>query len=210
MSANDVSVKIMEKIGVMGGTFNPVHIGHLATAETVREEFSLDKIIFVPAAVPPHKSGRNIAPAKKRLAMTEIATASNPYFCVSAIEFEREGLSYTVDTIDELKKIYGDGPEIFFIVGADVVNDLTTWHNPFELLQKCSLIAATRPGNFFGDENLVTAFGEAAAKKIHRLTTPALEISSTDIRRRIKQGRSIRYIVPEPVADYIYREGLYR
>ena len=198
------------KIGIMGGTFDPIHIGHLATAEAVRENFSLDEIIFIPAARPPHKLGRNVADEYSRLTMTTLATRSNKFFRVSDMEIKRKGLSYTLDTMNELHEIFGRSTEIFFIIGADSLADLPKWHAARELVEKCHFIATTRPGvdvDFFALEKF---FGTAAQEHIHRITTPALEISSTDIREKVRRGRSIKYLVPELVEAYISKAGLYQ
>ncbi len=198
------------KIGIMGGTFDPIHLGHLATAEAVRESFSLDEIIFIPAARPPHKRGRNVADEFSRLTMTTLATQSNEFFKVSDMEMKRKGLSYTLDTMNELHEIFGQSTEIFFIIGADSLVDLQKWHAARELVDKCHFIATTRPGidvDFSAVENF---FGNVARKHIHRITTPALEISSTDIREKVRLGRSIKYLVPEVVEAYISKAGLYR
>ncbi|MBR7025327.1 MAG: nicotinate-nucleotide adenylyltransferase [Selenomonadaceae bacterium] len=197
------------KIGIMGGTFDPIHLGHLATAEAVRESFSLDEILFIPAARPPHKLGRPVTDEKHRLAMTILATRSNKFFKVSDMELKRTGLSYTLDTMNELYKTFGDATELFFIIGADSLADLFKWHAAKELVEKCHFIATTRQGvdvNFSAVENF---FGAAAKEHIHRVTTPGLEISSTDLREKIRCGRSIKYLVPEAVEEYILKEGLY-
>lgn len=197
------------KIGIMGGTFDPIHFGHLATAEAVREIFTLDEIIFIPAARPPHKLGRNVTDEKHRLAMTILATRSNKFFRVSDMELKRTGLSYTLDTVNELHKTFGDSAEIFFIIGADSLADLSKWHAAQELVNKCHFIATTRQGvdiDFSAVENF---FGAAAVEHIHRVTTPGLEISSTDLREKVRLGFSIKYLVPESVEEYILSEKLY-
>ncbi len=196
-------------IGVLGGTFDPIHFGHLLTAEAVREILSLNKIIFIPAAVPPHKLGKEIAAAKHRLSMAVLATQGNPFFCVSDMELQRKGPSYTTDTIDALKREQGADTEIYFITGADAINALDTWRAPTELLAKCHFVAATRQGTSLARDFLRECFGELAQEHIHEVETPELEISSTEIRRRIQEGLSIRYMVPESVAEYIFKEGLY-
>ena len=193
----------------MGGTFDPIHLGHLATAESVREIFSLDEILFIPAARPPHKLGKLVTDERHRLAMTTLATRSNKFFRVSDMELKRMGLSYTLDTMNELHKTFGRSTELFFIIGADSLADLFKWHAAKELVAKCHFIATTRQGveiDFFAVEKF---FGAEAMKNIHRVTTPGFEISSTDIREKIRLGRSIKYLVPEAVEEYILRERLY-
>ena len=197
------------KIGLMGGTFDPIHLGHLATAESVRESFLLDEILFIPAARPPHKLGKRVTDENHRLAMTLLATRSNKFFRVSDMELKRTGLSYTLDTMNELHKMFGSSTELFFIIGADSLVDLSKWHAARELVEKCHFIATTRQGvdvDFSAVENF---FGSAAREHIHRVTTPGLEISSTDIREKVRLGRSIKYLVPEAVEEYILRERLY-
>jgi nicotinate-nucleotide adenylyltransferase len=198
------------KIGIMGGTFDPIHIGHLVTAEAVRVEYNLEKVLFIPAANPPHKQNSEVTPALHRFVMTVMATYSNPFFYVSSIELERPGPSYTIDTVRSLVQEYGENCRLYFITGADAVNDLQTWNEIDELLELCEFIATTRPGCVSAHDNLIKYFGAKALNRIHRLTTPELEISATDIRERVNKGRSIKYIVPESVENYILKEGLYR
>ena len=202
---------MMKKIGLMGGTFDPVHHGHLLMAEAVREEYGLDKVLFIPAAQPPHKQGRKVAPAYVRLLMTEMAVCDNPYFEVSQIELQRRGPSYSVDTLRELQRLHGSAVQFYFITGADAINEVGTWHEAGELLHLCHFIAATRQGCALDLPRLRRDLGEAVvAERIHGLATPELEISSTDIRERLRAGRSIRYLVPAAVEAYIYKEGLYQ
>lgn len=197
------------KIGIMGGTFDPIHLGHLATAEAVRELFALDEILFIPAARPPHKLDKHVTDERHRLAMTTLATRSNKFFRVSDMELRRTGLSYTFDTMNELHKIFGTSTELFFIIGADSLADLSKWHAAHELVAKCHFIATTRQGVDADFSAVEKFFGAAAREHIHRVATPGLEISSTDIREKVKLGRSIKYLVPEVVEDYILKERLY-
>lgn len=198
-----------QRIGILGGTFDPIHVGHLMTAEAVRDEYHLDKVLFIPAAHPPHKQQQHVTPAIHRFVMTVLATCSNPYFQVSSLEMNRTGPSYTIDTIYELLHRFGKTSEIFFITGADAIQEIPTWSRIEELLGICHFIAATRQGCVPDVEHIREHFGELGKEKIHRLATPELEISSTDIRERIKKGYSIRYIVPGSVEQYIRKEGLY-
>jgi len=194
----------------MGGTFDPVHYGHLVTAEGVRWEFGLEKVIFVPTGQPPHKTGTRITAGHHRMAMTVAATASNPYFTVSDIEIRREGPSYTYDTICELRRAYAP-EEICFITGADAILEILSWHRVEELLEICRFIAATRPGYDLG--GLKERLRHLPARLIRRITpvvVPALAISSTDIRRRVRTGRPIKYLLPESVEEYIFTHRLYR
>ena len=198
------------KIGILGGTFDPIHVGHLVTAEAVRIEYDLEKVLFIPAANPPHKQGQSVTPATHRYIMTVMATYSNPHFYVSSIEMERPGPSYTIDTVRELVREHGASAEFYFITGADAVADLPNWNDVDDLLDLCHFVATTRPGCVSTIDDVIRQLGPKSAKRIHRIDTPELEISSTDIRERVKQGRSIKYIVPESVESYIGKEGLYR
>ena len=197
-----------KRVGIFGGTFDPIHMGHLIVAETIMDEFHLDKVVFIPAAVPPHKLDRQISPAKHRYMMTMLATCSNPRFQVSDMEMHRQGPSYSRDTLAQLLKEHGRDTEFYFIVGADSVENLHTWNRIDELLTMCHFIGASRPGCMPDMEKIAQRFG-SLAEKIHCLETPELEISSTEIRHRVGQKRTIRYIVPETVEQYIYKEKLY-
>lgn len=197
-----------KRVGIFGGTFDPIHMGHLIVAETIMDEFHLDKVVFIPAAVPPHKLDRQISPAKHRYMMAMLATCSNPRFQVSDMEMHRQGPSYSRDTLAQLLKEHGSDTEFYFIVGADSVENLHTWNRIDELLTMCHFIGASRPGCMPDMEKIAQRFGPLA-EKIHCLETPELEISSTEIRHRAGQKRTIRYIVPETVEQYIYKEKLY-
>ncbi|MDR3562886.1 MAG: nicotinate-nucleotide adenylyltransferase [Negativicutes bacterium] len=198
------------KIGIMGGTFDPIHIGHLVTAEAVRIEYCLDKVLFIPAGTPPHKLDSPVTPAIHRYIMTVMATYSNPCFFVSAIEMERPGPSFTIDTLRALAEQYDKSTEFYFITGADAIGELPTWNNVDQVFDLCHFVAATRPGCVVTLDDVIDFFGDKGRERIHRLATPELEISSTDIRERVKRGRSIKYIVPESVESYILKEALYR
>ncbi len=199
----------MRKIGIMGGTFDPIHYGHLVLAEQIRTQFNLEKILFIPAGIPPHKLDMDITSSKHRYFMSLLATITNPSFEVSKIEIEEKSISYTVNTIRKLKSIYKDG-DLYFITGADALYELDTWNDLENLLKMCNFIAATRPGI---DNKLLVEKKDFLNKKydanIIITAVPALAISSTDIRNRIKDGESIKYIVPESVEYYIYKNNLY-
>ena len=197
------------KVGIMGGTFDPIHNGHLILAEAVRDALDLDEVLFIPSARPPHKLGRDITSPEHRLAMTVLATCFHPNFRVSSIEILRNGPSYAVDTIDALKREYKAGTEFYFILGADAALELSTWHNAQELIEKCNFIAATREGTHIDINAVEAQFGTSAKGHIQRVETPKIEISSTDIRDKLKRGRSIRYLVPDTVEAYIRKEQLY-
>lgn len=193
----------------MGGTFDPVHYGHLVAAEGVRWELGLEKVIFVPAGHPPHKTDGRISAAHHRLAMAAAATASNPYFVVSDVEIRRSGPSFTFDTICALRRAYAS-EEIYFIVGADTVLEILTWHRVEELLGLCRFVAATRPGSDLdGLRDQLGCLPEHLVDRILPVTVPALAISSSGIRRRVRMGRPIKYLLPENVEEYIFAHRLY-
>lgn len=201
------------KIGLMGGTFDPIHNGHLVTAEEARYQFDLEKVIFIPSARPPHKMERRRSPIEDRYSMVELAIVENAHLSISTLETEREGLSYTIDTLREIHRVYGGEVELFFITGADAILEILTWKDPGEILAESQLIAATRPG--YPLERLKQALpefnshGEPAMGRVHAMEIPALSISSTDIRGRVREGRPFRYLVPELVWEYISDKGLY-
>lgn len=201
---------LLKKIGIMGGTFDPIHYGHLVAAEGARCHFGLDMVFFVPAARPPHKGDRYISHPSHRLNMTMLATGSNPHFEVSDIEIRRSGPSYTIDTVFHFARSW-PGASICFITGADAILEILTWHRVEELLDMCSFIAATRPG--YRLENLAGSLQGLSSryiKKISVMEVPALAISSTDIRERVKKGMPIKYLLPEKVEEYLYNNRLYR
>ncbi len=197
-------------IGIIGGTFDPIHFGHLVAAEAARSCFGLSEVVFVPSGSPPHKADRFVTTAEHRFLMTVLATTTNPYFRVSRVEIDRPGPSYTVDTIEALRARLGSDVRIYFITGADAVMELMTWNRPDAILEMCELIAATRPGYPPADiQRLRQAVPEANAKRVHTIEVPALAISSSDIRARVAQGKPIKYLVPETVEHYILKSGLY-
>lgn len=199
-----------KKIGILGGTFDPIHIGHLVTADFVMQAMDLERIIFIPAGTPPHKNEIVRASAQDRYNMTTLAISDNPNFTVSDIEILREGKTYTIDTLVSLSAYYKDSADIYFIVGTDAAGEIPTWERAKGLLNYCNIVAAMRPGYESFVDNVINFFGEAGKHKIHKLYNPELEISSTDIRDRVKHNRSFKYIVPASVELYIKREGLYR
>ena len=198
-----------KKLGIMGGTFDPVHLGHLQTAKFIYEHLGLEKIIFVPAFIAPHKVGLEFAPAADRYRMTELATEPYHYFEVTDIELQRSGVSYTYDTVMELEARYPEY-ELYFIIGADAVPMLNTWHRIRELLAEVTFIAADRPGYGQTIDKVCEFFGEPAKNKIILLDTPEVDISSTGIRERVRRGLSIKGLVPESVEKYILEEHLYQ
>jgi nicotinate-nucleotide adenylyltransferase len=194
------------RFGVMGGTFDPIHYGHLVTAEEALQQFGLDEVVFVPTGQPWMKAHGVVSPPEDRYLMTVIATASNPRFRVSRMEVDRDGPTYTIDTLRGLKEELGPSAQLFFITGADAVLEIFQWKDPGELFEMAQFIAATRPGY-----DIAAIEAQAGAMPgITVMTIPALAISSTDIRERIAQGRPIRYLVPEGVKSYVEKAGLYR
>lgn len=196
-------------LGILGGTFDPVHMGHLHMAEAVYERMQLEQIMFIPAYVAPHKVGLDFAPAEERFRMTQLAVEPYSQFVVSDIELRRSGVSYTIDTVRELSKIYA-GRELYFIIGADSVVQLHTWNNIYDLLELATFVAAGRPGYEGVMEQVVATLGAEAAKRIVLLDTPEYDISSTDIRTRIRSGQSLAGLVPSDVEEYIRSHGLYK
>ncbi|GAB4274989.1 MAG: nicotinate-nucleotide adenylyltransferase [Coriobacteriia bacterium] len=193
----------------MGGTFDPVHYGHLVTAEEALVQFNLDKVVFMPTGQPVSKGRDDVSPAEQRYLMTVLATASNPDFEVSRMEIDRQGPTYTVDTLAGYRAMIGDEADLFFITGADAVWEILQWKDPERVVEMCRLIAATRPGYDLGPF-MSSKVGRAFADRIDFMEVPALAISSTDIRERVRQSRPIRYLLPESVATFISKAGLYR
>ncbi|MEG6614864.1 nicotinate-nucleotide adenylyltransferase [Peptococcaceae bacterium 1198_IL3148] len=200
----------MKSLAIMGGTFDPIHNGHLVVAEQARHKFECDKVVFVPAAQPPHKDQAAITTSvDDRLTMTRLAVASNPWFEVSTLEIERPGPSYTIDTVKAVKEVYR--PEkLYFITGADAVLEILTWKSVEELLGLCYFIAATRPGYDLSDlQKKLNILPNVCLKKIIPFYVPSLAISSTDIRNRVQRREPIKYLLPEPVENYIKEHLLY-
>ena len=201
------------RVGILGGTFDPVHFGHLAIAEQVREALALDRVLFVPAGIPPHKLGVALTPATDRAAMVEMAIAGNPAFALSRIELDRQGLSYTVDTVQELvdeAARQGVARDFYFILSSEALAGLNSWHEPARLLSLCRMAVVARPGTPLptGPE-LAARFGDWA-DRIMAVETVPLAHSASDIRNRAAAGRSIRYLVPPAVDAYIREHRLYR
>lgn len=196
------------RVGVFGGTFDPVHIGHLVIAEEARAALGLERVIFVPARISPHKLGVRPASGEDRYQMVRLAVAGEPAFCVSRVDLDREGPSYTVDTLRTLQAHFGEGVQLYFIMGADSLQAFKAWHQPSEILRMTRLLVVSRPGYALDlaalDRDLP---GLAAATDL--LDTVSLDISATELRARVKQGRPIRYQVPEAVERYIAQRGLY-
>lgn len=196
------------RVGVLGGTFDPIHIGHLVAAEEVRAQLGLDRAVFVPAGLPPHKLSNDISPVDHRLAMVKLAIASNPYFTVSRVDIDHFGPCYTVDTIELLRAELGPDIKLYFIMGSDSLADIITWHRPERLIRLCRLAVVERPGYRVDMEELERSL-PGITSRVHFVNSPQLDISSTDIQRRVRQGLPIKYQVPEVVENYIYEHGLY-
>lgn len=196
------------KIGIMGGTFNPIHIGHLMIAEEARQRYNLEKVLFIPASIPPHKEVDE-ATAQQRLEMTRLAVADNPFFVVSDIEIKRQGRSYTVDTLQALRERYGTERQLYFIAGTDTIQDLPNWHRIDDILKLCQFIGASRPDGTEAIDNVIYHFGRLGTH-IHKLEVPTMDVSSTDLRYRIRHGLPVRYMIPHGVCEYIEKNGVYR
>lgn len=202
----------VQRFGLLGGTFDPIHYGHLVIAEEVRTALDLTEMVFVPTGQPPHKPGKIITEARHRLAMLELAIASNPYFTISTVDVERPGPSYTVDTLRLLREQWGEGTAIYFVIGWDSLEELPTWYNPEGILKQVThLVAVHRPGHIE-----VSGYRDQLEERLPRLKqrlltmpAPQLEISATDLRQRVAEGRSIKYQTAEAVEQYIIEHRLY-
>lgn len=190
------------RLGVMGGTFDPIHHGHLVAASEVAARFQLDEVIFVPTGQPWQKSHRMVSPAEDRYLMTVIATASNPQFSVSRIDIDRGGKTYTIDTLRDLRAEHGDA-DLFFITGADALAQILSWRDAEELFSLAHFIGVTRPGHVLADPGLPNG-------RVSLVEVPALAISSTDCRKRVARGDPVWYLVPDGVVRYINKRALYR
>ena len=195
------------RLGLLGGTFDPVHYGHLLIAEEACQQFELDAVVFVPNGQPAHKQGAKVSSPTERAAMCETAIADNDKFVCSRIEIEREGLSYSIDTVQEFRARYPALDALYFITGADAVLELGTWHRAADLVRQCEFIAATRPGSDLS--HIADEIGPELAKHVHFMPIPGIDISSTDLRRRAADGGSVRYLTPDSVAEYMRRHSLY-
>jgi nicotinate-nucleotide adenylyltransferase len=195
------------ELGVMGGTFDPLHLGHLAVAEEARDVLRLERILFVPAGQPPHKPAGEVSSVEHRLAMVELAIADNPAFELSRVEVDRPGPSYTVDTLEALA---ADGDRVTVILSAETFAELPTWHEPWRLFDAARVAVAPRWGYPAPDPGWLAATFPGREDRVSYLEGPRLGVSSTALRARVAAGHSIRYLVPEPVAAYIVAHDLYR
>jgi nicotinate-nucleotide adenylyltransferase len=191
----------------MGGTFDPIHLGHLVAAEEARLRLPLERVIFIPNGSPPHKKDYDVTPAEARYDMVALATASNPFFEVSRIEIDRPGPSYSADTVQQLKETLDPTTKLYFITGADAILELLTWHRPRRLAELCELVAVMRPG--YEIEPLEGVIGPDLADRVRVLRVPGVEVSSTELRRRAAAGESLRYLTPPSVVSYIEGHHLY-
>lgn len=195
------------RLGIFGGSFDPVHYGHLRLAEEAREQAKLDSVVFIPTQVSPFKVGRTQISGELRLEMLRRATEDNPAFQVSGREIKRPGPSYTVDTLRELEREHPD-TERFFITGTDALRDLPKWREPEEVIRLTRFLVSVRPG--VNKVEVLTALPDAWEERVTFIEMPELDISSTYLRERLKIGYSVRYLVPRPVEEYILAQGLYR
>ena len=215
----------MQRWGLLGGTFDPIHLAHLRCAEEIREKCALDKIVFIPAATPPLKRGSSITAYEHRERMVRLAIEGNPAFAFSDVENRREGHSYTVDTISYFRKTFGKELEIYFIMGQDAFEDIRLWKSWKRLLTLCHFIVMTRPGWHKGSlrralspvdarrfpyDAKLRGYRGPSGKIISFTTVTPLDVESRDIRERVASGRSVRYLVPDAVNEYIKRHNLYK
>jgi len=193
---------VQRKIGIMGGTFDPIHHGHLVAASEVADRFALDEVVFVPTGQPWQKDDSEVSPAEDRYLMTVIATASNPRFGVSRVDIDRDGPTYTIDTLRDMAAHYGPKVELFFITGADALEKILSWKDVDQLFELATFVAVTRPGYTLSDEHLP----EHSAELIE---VPAMAISSSACRARVRSGQPVWYLVPDGVVQYIAKRHLY-
>lgn len=193
------------RIGIMGGTFDPIHNGHLVAASEVAWRFNLDSVVFVPTGEPWQKAGRKVSGAEDRYLMTVIATASNPRFSVSRVDVDRQGATYTIDTLRDCRELFPDA-ELYFITGADAMVSIASWHDWESMFELAHFIGVTRPGYELSEELLP----EVHRERISLIDVPAMAISSTDCRERASRGQPVWYLVPDGVVQYIAKRELYR
>jgi nicotinate-nucleotide adenylyltransferase len=197
------------RVGVFGGTFDPIHMGHLAVAKSIQTTLNLDKVVFVPAGQPWMKAGTPVVPVKDRVAMVRLAVARRKAFELSTIEADRPGPSYAVDTMDTLRRQLGTGSDLFFLLGSDALMDIAKWKEPQRLIRLCQLVAFARPGCQLLRMEALEAAVPGVSKRVIFVEVPQVDIRATDIRRRVAEGRSIQRLVPRAVERYILEHGLY-
>ena len=196
------------RLGILGGTFDPIHIGHLILAEEAWHQLGLDKVLLAPAADPPHKRDQGKSPAEHRVRMVELAIADNPHLALSRVDVDRPGPHYTLDMVQLLLKQHCPGVELYFLMGLDSLIDLPTWHKPLDLMQQCHLVAFSRPDADFDWTTLEAAL-PGIRSRVVLLPMPLLQISGSDLRTRVQQGRPLRYQVLPQVEQYIHEQQLY-
>lgn len=196
------------RLGIMGGTFDPIHYGHLVAAEQAFDDLGLDLVVFMPAGRPAFKQDRGVTSGEDRFAMTLLATADNPHFVASRFEVERDGVTYTADTLRLLRSLYPDNVEFYFITGADAITEIVTWRDADDIARLAHLVAATRPG-YDLDRAWDTIAASGLDFDVTYLSVPALAISSSYLRERVGAGQSLRYLTPDPVTGYLHKHGLY-
>ena len=197
------------RLGVLGGTFDPIHLGHLQIAEEVRLQLDLERVLFIPTGQPRLRADEYLSPVADRLRMVQLATSDNPYFQVCDNETRRSGPTYTVDTLIELRGSLGPDASLYFIVGLDILNRFHEWKEPGRVLELCNLVVVTRTGHHEFDWPAWLGSFPQAADRVTRLETTMVDISGTEIRRRVRQGESVRKLVPDSVAEYIQEKSLY-
>jgi nicotinate-nucleotide adenylyltransferase len=191
----------------MGGTFDPIHVGHLILAEQARERFELEKVLFVTAADPPHKPGQVVAPAEDRFSMVRLAVEGNEAFESSRLEIDRPGPSYTIDTVKQVIGLHGASASVYLLVGADEARDFMSWRDPYGIQALATVVVANRPG--YPVSKTLELLPEDFARNVAPLEIPGVDVSSTDLRERVRRGESIRYLTPDAVRDYIEKRNLY-
>jgi nicotinate-nucleotide adenylyltransferase len=196
-------------IGVFGGTFDPIHFGHLIVADEAREALGLDEVLFIPAGQPWVKAGTPVSAACHRMAMVGMAVKPTPWFRALDLDVKRPGPTYTVDTLLELRSDFGEEADLYLILGLDAVQEMARWHQPGQIFELCTVVGMSRPGVLDLDHAALDAMAPNAAGVI-LLEGPLVSLSGTDLRKRVREGRSIRHRVPEAVEAYIYEHGLYR
>ena len=189
----------MKRIGILGGTFNPVHIGHLAIAQVARESLDLDKVFFVPSNLPPHKSSKNVLPTAQRYHMVQMAIEDNPYFDISDFETKRAGKSYSIDTVEHFYQLYLGKAKLYFIIGEDSFSKLETWKHIESIVKLADFVVVNRPGFNIEDSKI----------KVKTIAMPGLDISSSSVRRCLRLSKTVKYFLPEKVLKYIKRKKLY-
>lgn len=197
------------KLGILGGTFDPIHHGHLVVAERVRAEMCLDQVLFIPAGRPWFREGQTVTDARHRLEMTRLATADNAHFVVSGMEVRRDGPTYTIDTLVDLRERMGRGVEMFLILGIDALNELHRWRRSCDVLDMATVVGVTRPGAETVDWTALASIQDGVADRVVIVDGPLVDISAADVRCRLAKGLSVQGLIPHVVEDYARRHGLY-